>query len=228
MDSSAHLIILLIVAVVVLGLWLSSFYFAEKRQEELYRWAISRGLSFDSAKNSSIKDRYPGFEYLRRGDNCYAYNIMQGVDQEQNRPIRAFDYHYETSSGRHTNHYYFSAVIVETGLPLKPLLIRNETLFDKIGDFMGFEAIHFESAEFNRQFHVTSPDRHWAFDVLPQPTMELLLKVPIFVLEIQDGCVSAYHDSKFSTNEFYAALALVFGFLDRIPKSVMNELKGAI
>jgi len=224
-------IVILIIAVIgFIGFTLLSYYFAEKRREQLSRWAASRGLSFDAAKDSSMEDRYPGFACLREGDDRYAYDIMQGADQKQTRSICAFDYHYETYStdskgNRQTHHYHFSAIVVDTGLPLRPLSIRSETFFDKIGEFLGHEDINLESAEFNRRFHVTSPDRRWAFDVLPQPTMEFLLESPRFALEIQNGCVLAYTKSTFSADEFESALGVVCGFLDRIPPSVLNELK---
>ncbi len=229
MDVSPHIIVLIFAVVVFVGFWLLRLYYADKRLAELYRWAISRGLSFDAAKDFSMKDRYPDFACLREGSSRYAYNIMRGT--KNNRSICAFDYHYETESidsegNTQTDNHYFSAVMVETGMPLEPLLIRHETFFDKIGEFFGGGDIHFESAEFNRQFHVASPNRRWAFDALPQPTMEFLLESPRFVLEIQNGCVLAYRNNTFTTDGFDAALAVVFGFLDRIPKSVLSDLKG--
>ena len=52
-----------------------------------------------------------------------------------------------TKNGRQTHHHYFSAIIVESPLPLKPLYLRPESFFDKMAQFMGFDDINFESAE---------------------------------------------------------------------------------
>jgi len=173
-----------------------------------------------------MHDQLYSFSCLSKGDHRYAYNIMQG--KVRDRPILAFDWHYELGGdGKNETHndHYFSAVIVQPGVVLKPLLIRSETFFDKIGEVFGLGAIELESAEFNRRFHVTSPDRRWAFDVLPQTTMEFLLASPHFTLEIQDFCILAHTGSVFSTAEFESALSVLNGFLDRIPPSVIQDLK---
>jgi len=217
-------------AAVVVGLiWLSRHQ-ANMRRVELGNWATARGLSFSPDHDASIDNRYPSFSCLAQGDGRYAYNIMQGDDR--GRPVLAFDYHYATHSTdskghRTTYHHQFSAVIVSTGLPLKPLSIQTENLFHKIGAFFGFEDINFESAEFSRTFRVTSPDRRWAFDVLPQDTMEFLLAAPRFALGMGDRSVIAYRGGVFSTADFESALDVIAGLLDRIPQGVLDELKGA-
>ena len=108
--------------------------------------------------------------------------------------VCAFDYHYTTGSGKSQSTHRFSGVMVTTNLPLKPLWIRSETIFDRVAGLVGMEPIQLESAEFNQEFHVTSPDRRWAFDVLPQSTMEFLLDSPKFTLEIQLCQILAYRD----------------------------------
>ena len=146
--------------------------------------------------------------------------------------MRFCDYHYETystdSKGRRTtHHHYFSAVVVETAPSLKPLFIRGESFFDKIGEFMGFDDIDFELAEFSSSFHVTAPDKRWAFDVLHQEAMEFLLNSPRFALEFHGGRVVAYRNNTFSTADFESALEVVSGLIDRLPRSVLRELQGS-
>jgi hypothetical protein len=158
-------------AVVIVVLAVLGYQQAKKRRMALEAWAASRGLSFDPSNDSGMDDRYPAFNCLREGDNRYAYNVMRG--QAGGHGVTAFDYHYETHSTdskgeRSTTNHHFSAVIVATGLPLKPLVIREEGFFDKVGAFLGFDDINFESTEFSREFYVKSPDRRWAFDVIHQ------------------------------------------------------------
>lgn len=204
-------------------------YQAEKRKKALSEWAQARRLSYRPDRDDSMDSRYPGFEFLSRGSNRYAYNILEGSHSK--RPMRAFDYHYETHSTdskgrRQTHHHHFSAVVVEADVPLRPLLIRGETFFDKVGEFMGFDDIDFELAEFSRRFHVKSPDRRWAFDVLHQQAMEFLLQSPVFTLQFHDRHVAAYRNSVFSTEHIEAAVSVVNGLLDRIPGSVRREREG--
>ena len=202
---------------------------AAKRRKELEAWARSTGLSFDSGYDYAMDERYSAFSVLKNGSSRYAYNIMEGV--LNNRGVCAFDYHYETYSNdskgrRQTHHHYFSAVIVDTQLPLKPLFIREEGFFDKIGEFFGFDDIDFESAEFSRKFCVKAPDRKWAYDVLHQETMEFLLNSPRYTLDFQGSCVLACHSSTFSVSEFAAAIGVIEGIITRLPRSLLEEMKG--
>lgn len=214
---------------VVIALAIYAHRVAEKRKLAIAAWASSLGLSFMRSADGSIDDRYPDFAGLREGSDRYAENISSGVHGKYS--VCAFDYHYETYStdskgNRTTQHHRFSSVILETPLPLKPLHIRSENFFDKIGEFVGFDDIDFESAEFSRAFYVTSPDKRWAFDVLHQESMEFLLAAPRFQIELQRGVAMARRNGVFKPEEFDAALKVATGLLDRLPQSVVRELSG--
>lgn len=215
---------------VFIGFGVVSYLLAEGRRKLLAQWARSRGLRFRAARDYGADTRFPNFSCLQRGHGHYAYNLAAGhVDR---RSVQAFDYHYETEStdskgNRTTHHHCFSAVAVKTNLTLKPLSIRTEGFLDKFAAFFGFEDINFESTEFSKTFCVKSPDRRWAFDVLPQATMELLLESPRFVLEFQDCHIMAYRDETFTPEDFDSAIGLIGGILDRLPPSVLRELQGA-
>jgi hypothetical protein len=118
-------------------------------------------------------------------------------------------------------------VLINSGLPLKSLVIRPEHFFDKVTEFFGYDDIDFELNEFSRKFYVKSPDKKWAFDVIHQATMEFLLDSPKFHLELQGPYVMAYHKSStFDIEEFSAAIAVIEGVLDRLPEYLLRELKG--
>jgi len=223
------LIVILIVAAII-GLVIFAHLQAENRKKALAAWASSRGLSFQPAHDRGMDDRYPQFKCLKQGDDRYAYNVMEGAVGQ--RTACAFDYHYETHStdskgNRTTYDHHFSAVIVETGLALKPLVIRKEGFFDKIGEFLGFEDIDFESIEFSKAFYVKSPDRRWAFDVIQQSTMEFLLESPRFTLEFQESQIIAFRDRNFKPDDFEAALRVIEGVIERLPNYLLREMKGA-
>jgi hypothetical protein len=116
--------------------------------------------------------------------------------------------------------------VVDTGLPLKPLFIRPEGFFDKVTEFVGLDDIDFESAEFSQKFFVKAPDRRWAYDVLHQKTMELMLAYPRFYIEFQGTQVMAYYDNRtFSLGDFSSALKVVTTILEDLPPGVVEELK---
>ena len=221
------IVIAAIAAAIGFAIWNSRM--KDKRRKELAGWAQVNSLKFLPDNDHSVWLRYQLFKCLQRGEDRYAYNIMLGTSVQ--RVVCGFDYHYETHSSdskgnRQTHHHYFSALVVDAGLPLKPLFIRPEGLLDKVTEFVGIEDIDFESAEFSQKFFVKSPDRRWAYDVLHQKTMELMLAYPRFHIDFQGSQVMAYYDNKtFSLGEFGSALKVVTGILDYLPPGVVEELK---
>jgi hypothetical protein len=162
------LFLVAVIGLVIAGL-IYSHYQKQKRIEALRTLAARHGWSFSPGNDSALESRFPGYSCLAQGSRRYAYNILHGRSGEHG--FCGFDYHYETYSTdskgkRTTHHHYFSAVAIATDLPLKPLLIRPETFFDKVGEFFGLDDIDFESHDFSRQFYVKADDRRWAFDVI--------------------------------------------------------------
>lgn len=207
---------------------------AAKRRKEMAEWAASKGMKFASEYDRDFQNLFPEFSCLKRGErNRYAYNIVNGSWDD--RPIVAFDYHYETTSrdskGRTTTHpHYFSALIMQVELPLKHLFIRPEGLWDKITEFFGADDIDFESAEFSRKFYVRSVDKKWAYDVLHPRAMEFLLNSPVFSIQFAGRRLIAYRDSTFAVPDFQAAFDVLDGLLDQLPDYIRRELaenKGA-
>ncbi len=213
--------ILLVATVAVYAIWQ-----AQARRQALAAWAAQQGLAFAPDKVGGVDSRYPSFACLREGSNRYAYNVASGTWHA--RSLLAFDYHYETHSTNskgesETSDWYFSAVVVGSAVPLKPLLIRPEGFFDKVKSLFGFEDINFESAEFSRKFFVAAPDRKWAYDVLHQRAMEFLLGSPAFSLAFDAQSVIAWRQSLFQPEEFMQALTVVHGLLDQLPEYVIKE-----
>lgn len=201
---------------------------AKKRRQELQQFAQRHGLSFDSGKTRGIDTTYPNFDCFDRGRNRYAENVLRGA--WRGRGLLAFDYHYETTSrdskgNTDTDHHYFSAAILTSGLPLRRLDIRPESVFDKLGAFFGFDDIDFESAEFSRRFHVKSPDRKWAYDVLHSRAIEHLLARPAHAIAFDRDYVLVWRNDRFSAAEFAQAADLGCDLLDMLPNYVVDELR---
>lgn len=199
---------------------------AQKRRKELEAWAVARGLSFAPGKIRGVDDRFPGFEALRKGENRYAHNVIGG--RRDGAEFYAFDYHYETHSHdskgrRQTHHHHFSAVILGAPMPLQPMTIRPEGFFDRVGAFFGYEDINFESAEFSRKFHVSAPERRWAYDVLHARAIEFLLASPVYSIDMEPSHAMAWRTSRFSPVQFGEAAQLVEGLLARIPDYVKQK-----
>jgi len=215
---------------IVLAAIIYGWYAREKRRKALIAWAHGHGLRFSPHKNHALDSRFPEFGCLQKGDSRYAHNILEG--EWEGRPFLGFDYHYATHStdskgNRSTTHHHFSAVVLTSDVPLKPLFIRPEGFFDKVTEFFGFDDIDFESAEFSRRFYVKAPDKRWAYDVIHQRTMEFLLGAPRFTITFDRGHVIAYRSSRFKVREFEAAADVVRGILDRLPDYLVRQQREA-
>ncbi len=225
---AAPVIVLVALAFIVLiiGSMIWAAKAKKKRLMELQAWAHAHGCSFYPGEDYSFDERFPDFDCLRRGDDRYAFNIIDGTFGE--RGLSAFDYHYKTTSTdskgrRTTTHHHFSAVILNGEMRLDPLHIRREHFFDKVSGFFGFDDIDFESAEFSRKFHVKSPNRKWAFEVINQKAMEMLLAAPRLTLQMDHRYLIAYGNRRFKPAQFDEALHVATSLLDCIPKDVVEE-----
>ena len=198
----------------------------KKRREAIVRWSSARGLHYNPDKDYGMEDRFSQFSCLKQGSSRYAYNILQG--DWSGRPFLGFDYHYSTTStnskGRSTTHHHtFSAVIIESDVPMKSLTICTEGLFDKLAGFFGFDDIDFESAEFSDEFKVNAENRKWAYDVLHARTMEFLLHAPRFSIEFSRNQAIAWRGSRFDIAEYESAVDVITGILDRLPDYVRKQ-----
>lgn len=213
---------------VVIALAIYSAYATAKRRNELAAWAQSKGLAFSQERVRGLDYRFALFDCLRQGDDRFGFNTMEG--DYAGRPLFAFDYHYETHSTdskgrRQTQVHYFSAVVMFSPVPLKPLFIRPEGILDKLSAFVGFEDIDFESAEFSRRYYVKAADRKWAYDVLHARAIEFLLAMPQFNVQFGLDAVMAWRGARFSPQEFEQAAEVMRGVLDRLPEYVIKQLK---
>ncbi len=194
------------------------------RRGRLIAWAYSHGMSFTPSKNQGFDDLFSNFKCLRRGQNRCSYNRMEG--EWDGLPIKAFDYHYSIGVDEHRIDYDFSAVIITTRVPLKPLYIGREGFLDKLTESVGFDDIDFESAEFSRKFRVKSPDKRWAYDVIHARTIEHLLAGPEVNIQLDFMHIIAWSDDWFSPADFDAAIELISGILNRLPEYVVKRQRG--
>ena len=216
-------IIILFVAGMI-ALVIFGFMSAAKRRKALMAVAARRRMHFSADHDRGTDERFPNFECLDRGHNRYAYNILTGHVAGQ--WATGFDYHYETGSGDDETSHHLSAVILQSPIPLRPLLVRPEGFFDSVKAFFGFDDIDFESAQFSRRFYVQSPDRRWAYDVIHQGMMEYLMAAPQFSLQFDSSYIIAWREKRFEPADFDAAFETVCGIFDRLPEYLIRQQTG--
>jgi len=192
---------------------------ARERREALTKFAAENGWSFNPETSRTIDDEFRDIGLFRRGSNRYGENFIRG--EHHGCGLLMFDYHYETESGtgkdRKTTHHRYGIVMLRPSFPLKPLVIRPEGLWDKITSAFGWDDIDFESAEFSRRYHVSGPDRRWAFDVLTPRTMELLLSRENVTLCMSDTQFMYSRSGRLSPDTMRDAMSLCAAVLDGIP-----------
>ena len=192
------------------------------RRQAIYAWCRANGLQFDPARSDDPGAEFSLVEVMQEGHRRYGENWCMG--KWQGRPLCYFDYHYTTGSGKSQTSHDLSVMTVESSTPLKPLTIRPEGLLDKVGEFFGAQEIHFESAEFNRRFHVKCQDRKWAYDALPPRALELLLSSPRKLhVQFDFQMVVIWDVSLWPVEEIDRAANIAAGLLDLMPQFAAQE-----
>ena len=205
----------------------------KKRREEMAALAAQLGWRFDPTKDRSHDDEYAHFEIFRRGHSRCAFNTLTGevTIDERNYPAKMGDFVYKitTSTGKstQTHTYRFSYLILHLPFANVPdLLIRREGMFDKLAGAFGFDDIDFESAEFSKRFHVKSPDKKFAYDVIHPRMMEFFLADDSPTVDIELGrCCLSDGRRRWSGDEFHTTLDWVARFIDLWPDHVTAQLQ---
>lgn len=216
----------LLAALAILVFWAFSHHRRNQRRRLLRAWARRRGLSFKAGPDNKVGIRFLELQLLGGGGPTQGRNLASGTID--GREVHAFDVvrgdgEDDEPSHRHSS---FSCVLVKADLPLIPLQIRPEGMGDRLAGALGFDDINFESAAFSAQFHVTSADRKWAYDVVNGQQMEYLLSRPRVWLELGGWYCLVARSGSMSPEDYNSALETARGFLDGIPESVKIEILG--
>jgi hypothetical protein len=110
------------------------------------------------------------------------------------------------------------------GCSFPELLIRPENFFDKLAAIVGFDDINFESHEFSKRFYVKGRDRKLAYDIITAPMMEYLLAYQGWSIELDGSDVIIWTGGTWKPEQFRSAIAVLGGFLDRVPHFVWKNL----
>lgn len=220
MNQGLIIVVLFVVACVAIYAYVSS----QKRKKELSALATSWGFTWDDADPFEIEHSYEQFHAVSRGHGRRAYNVFHG--ERKGCAMICFDFRYQTGSGKSQSTHYLSGTLIRHGHPFPYLLIRPEGFFDKVKEFVGFDDIDFESAEFSRKFYVKSENRKFAFDLLHARAMTYMLAQPRhFAMEFRGDTMMVSDDSKWSSEEFEAAISQVEGLLELMPDYLRRALR---
>ncbi|MFG0282931.1 MAG: DUF3137 domain-containing protein [Phycisphaerales bacterium JB039] len=229
---------ILLVLVVIVGVIIAIVIGAQmekKRRQALAALASELGFSFDPSRDSSHDEQYAHFEVFRRGHSRVAMNTMWGEIEVDGRqcPVKMGDFRYKKtqSSGKSTRTvtYRFSYIIWHTPFDRVPdVLIRRESVMDKLAGAFGFDDIDFESSEFSRKFCVKSSDKRFAYDLISPQMMEFLLASNPPTVDMEHGRICVVDGTRrWQPAEFRARLAWLREFMDRWPDHLTHQLEAS-
>ncbi len=226
------LIIILVIVGVSIAIYFS-YLQQKKRREAMAALAAELGWAFHPGRDTSHDDEYAHFEIFRRGHSRAAYNTLcdEITIDERRYPAKMGDFTYKVtrSSGKSTSTttYRFSYLILHIPFQNLPdLLIRREGMFDKIAGAFGFDDIDFESSQFSREFHVKSPDKRFAYDVITPRMMEFLMSSDAMSIDIEQGrCCISNGKHKWEPFEFKARVKWIAQFFNLWPEHLTEALE---
>jgi len=232
LDNNAFWFFVLVVgAVVGFLVWLSAKR-AEQRRQALAQLAAARGLAFHREDPIGVPGTFAQFELFQRGDSNYASNVIRGAVEGHNYCACDFQYTtvtYSTDSKGHTQRHehttYCSAALVELNYPVPAIWMRPENFLDKAAHLVGCHDLEFESAEFNREFHVKAENREIAFDIINAQTMQRLMASPFRHIEFNGAAVLIFDEQTWTPEAFVAALDLARSLAEGLPNYLFDKLR---
>lgn len=222
---------LIIIGVIGFLVWLSAKR-AEERRQALTQLAAARGLTFHREDPIGVPGTFAQFELFQRGDSNYASNVIRGT--VEGHGYCACDFQYTTvtystdskgNSERHEHTTYCSAAIVELSYPVPALWLRPENFLDKAAHLVGCHDLEFESAEFNREFHVKAENREIAFDIINAQTMQRLMASPFRHIEFNGAAVLIFDEMTWTPETLGAALDLARNLAEGLPNYLFDKLR---
>jgi hypothetical protein len=207
----------------VLGVVVISFVIERRRRDAFAALAAAEGWNYFPEKNHGLAHSLAFINRLARGDNRFIRHRFQGT--YANHPFEIFEYHYQVTTGsgknRKTTHYHFRVAHASLPVAFPELVIGPEGFFDKIAAAFGYDDIDFESSEFSRIFHVKSPDRKFAYDIIHPLMMEWLLRKPGVRLEIEGTSLAVFETGSMEIEKIHPLLAHLGGIQERLPSYLL-------
>ena len=218
-------IVALVIAAVVAVL-IHNFVAARMRREALQRLADTKRMRFYRRDPFNLPAIYGYMRLCSKGRNKSASNIIAG--DTGCGELRYFDYQYTEGSGDSEHTYQKSVCGLAPPYHFTRLLVRPENFLDKAAGALGFEDIDLDNAEFNRKFYVSCDDKKFAYDVLHQRAMELLLARPGITVEMAPHCSLFSYDSRLSPEGVAALIDTAEKFCALVPDFLRQERKMTI
>jgi len=135
-----------------------------------------------------------------------------------------FDYRYVTGAGKSRQEHRCGIAAFRVPLNFVKLELRPEGFMDALGGVLGLRDIQFESDEFNREYHVTSANDRFAFDVLHPGMMEFLLSLPKLNWQLMGPYIVLTQNGYWSVEMLDSLVTAAERFVQLIPDYVRQDI----
>jgi hypothetical protein len=138
-----------VIFVVIAGLIVFFIYYSyrqeKQRTADLQRVAEELGFEFLPKDDGSFLSKRGGFHLFSQGHSKRLSNLMRG--KTKNLAVAIFDYKYTTGSGKNSHTWIQTVAAFQVDSPPFPTFsLRPESVWDKIGAWMGYKDIDFPHA----------------------------------------------------------------------------------
>lgn len=177
---------------VIVGILVFLLPFGPSRHDELRSEAEKLNLSFWTGQDKEFSKQFSELFLFNQGEHR---TVEVKLTDRQNK-VTVFDYFYETSfrAGEHTtrHRYDYRGVVQELRSAFPTLSIRKRGAFERKDD----ESLVLGNADFQKRFHVTCKDPHFADAFLSAEMVDLILKWDPDYLAIQGNQLIVYELGK--------------------------------
>ncbi|MCX8052237.1 MAG: hypothetical protein N3B12_00370 [Armatimonadetes bacterium] len=222
-QDALWLIFPLVFGAIFVAVPILAVYTKLKRGRMFLELANRMGWHFSSGDPFDIPSAYKFFDRLNQGENHKASNVIwsssYGLD------FQAFGYDYLIEGSEGYDAHRLTAIVVQARFPFKPISIRPKRFGHRLAKMVGFQDIDFEWDEFNRAFRVTSADKEFAYEVVNQRTIDLLMQYRRWSVDVFAQYVLVYTGKLFGREDYAAGLGLACGFVQRLPRYLADKLR---
>jgi hypothetical protein len=158
--DTTTLSLIVIVVVAVVAFFYVQRLFQRRRIEALQQAGAGLGLFLASESDAAaLQSSLSGFHLFSQGHSRRLSGLIQGV--ARGVPVSVFDYRYAITSGNENNRSRAQTVICFelAGAVLPAFSLRPETMWNKMGAWLGGQDIDFESApDFSSRYLLQGTD----------------------------------------------------------------------
>ena len=159
--STSTLLLVAIAVIAVVALFYYQRQAQQKRIEALQRYGAERGLFLASESDAAaLQSSLSGFRLFSQGHSRRLSGLVQGTARHARASL--FDYRYVVSSGNNNHRSREQTAIcfeLSGGPSLPAFALRPETVWNRMGAWLGSQDIDFESApDFSSRYFLQGKD----------------------------------------------------------------------